>query len=79
VWNVHINSKKHHENITSAKRKREDTVHFVHPSVPELVKGPAQTDVTTPPKKLIQRRIRLKNAHSRAMPYAYIVYICGKH
>jgi zinc finger protein 830 len=52
VWNVHINSKKHRENIASAKRRREDAANFVHPSDLQLVKRPAQNEETPPPKKL---------------------------
>jgi zinc finger protein 830 len=51
IWKVHISSKKHRENVASAKRRREDAVNFVRPSVPQL-KRPAQTEVTAPPKKL---------------------------
>lgn len=52
VWNVHINSKKHRENIARVKRKREDALNFVQPSVPQPMKRPAQTEVILPSKKL---------------------------
>lgn len=52
VWNVHINSKKHHENIARVKRKREDALNCVQPSLPQPVKRPAQTEVILPTKKL---------------------------
>jgi len=52
VWNVHINSKKHRENIVHVKRKREDALNCVQPSIPQSVKRPAQTEVSLPSKKL---------------------------
>jgi len=52
VWNVHINSKKHRENIACAKRKREDALNCVQPSLPQAMKRPAQTEVILPSKKL---------------------------
>jgi len=52
VWNIHINSKKHRENIARVKRKREDPLNCVQPSLPQPVKRPAQTEVILPPKKL---------------------------
>jgi len=52
VWNVHINSKKHRENIAHVKRKREDPLNCVQPSLPQPVKRPAQTEVILPSKKL---------------------------
>jgi zinc finger protein 830 len=51
VWNTHINSKKHRENIAHVKRKREDALNCVPPSVPLPVKRPAQTEVILPTKK----------------------------
>jgi zinc finger protein 830 len=51
IWKVHINSKKHRENLASAKSRSEQAANFVHPSVPQL-KRPAQTEVTRPRKKL---------------------------
>lgn len=64
IWKVHISSKKHRENFASAKRRREDAVNFVRPSVPPL-KRPAQTEVTVPPKKL---KGILKNAPEPKVP-----------
>jgi len=52
VWNIHINSKKHRENIAHVKRKREDVLNCVQPSLPQPLKRPAQTEVSLPPKKL---------------------------
>ncbi|XP_023722543.1 zinc finger protein 830 [Cryptotermes secundus] len=64
IWKVHINSKKHRENFADAKRRREETVNFVCPSVPKL-KRPAQTEETPPPKKL---KGILKNAPQPKVP-----------
>lgn len=52
VWNVHINSKKHRENIACVKRKREDALICVQPSLPQSMKRPVQTEVILPSKKL---------------------------
>jgi len=65
VWNIHINSKKHRENIAHVKRKREDPLNCVQPSLPQPVKRPAQTEVILPPKKL---KGILKNAPELKVP-----------
>ncbi|XP_069686735.1 zinc finger protein 830 [Periplaneta americana] len=67
IWNIHINSKKHRENITNVKRKKEEAVQFVRPPLPTAlpVKRPAQTEVPLPPKKL---KGILKNAPPAKVP-----------
>lgn len=52
VWSIHINSKKHRENIANAKRKKEDSAQFARPVAPAPVKRPSSVEVPVAPKRI---------------------------